>query len=1014
MQSRFARFRNVPELLRMWFLSADIKTAEDLDLPTPALAGGGPQTVVVPPSEQLRAFMATLSSRADAVQSRGVDPAEDNMLRIATHGRLAALDLRLLSPDVLAEAGLANGQVPDQVLLEAAADRIAATYHRHAATRYGEHPTPGALQLAFCDLGTPTGTGWNAYDELRGLLTVRGVPADQVRYMHEARNDREKGELFAAARSGRVAVLLGSTEKMGMGVNVQTRLKALHHIDCPWRPADLAQRDGRGMRQGNLNEEIELVRSVTRGSFAVYSWQTVERKARFINQVMRGRLDVREIEDVGDTALSYAEVKALASGDPRIMEKARVDSDTTRLERLHRAWARTQHTLQATLDSADRRLPVLTAEVDQLTDALTRHRDTRGDAFTITVHGAHLDDRAEAAIALRGALIPLIPAGRETPPQTVAQLGGFDVLASGHRVPDPHLRLELAGVPGSGFTLGLDELRPDRPLGIITRLENRAHGIATSRTELEHEITRLRSERDRAAADLGQPFPHADALATARRRSTELAAELAEQSTQHAVDANQNAAPLQRSEDSTAHRTTQASPGGQAPVPGKDSMTSSDNTPGIHVIDGEEFIVLEPHGPEFTASWLAEHAPRLYEQWRAHTDTGIRTEIAHRIETIMTDLDHIHSLETLADGPEPGETGLLMAELYEKYGPNEDAVAAAQQRAFDRDARQAAHAASQADQLSRALAHADIPLTDLELAAHHSGEPTEHALINAASIPPDRPRVEREPADSHAATDDRPVPSSASPFDRTPAGGWTDADRVAPAQPAATDTWPSQQRYPLGTALTVHAIGADGPGRRLGHGTVVDHPSPHHVTVESPYGTRRLAPISHVSPYTDTPTSTSTPDGAGGHRDPGRPGHAASSSTVSHPAEASPVGHEQSRPVPPPPGTDALSRWAEHVADLPHGSRLLSDPSWPRLADALDRAAAQPGYDLAGRLPALAGHLDAADSRPASDLLYLLTDDCPAIAHHLPKDGYRTGGATSQPQPDVAAPAVAARVAPSR
>jgi hypothetical protein len=242
MKSRFAKFRNVPELLRLWHVSADIKTAEDLQLPTPDVRNGQAETVVVPANDQLREFMHELSERADKVQARAVTPDEDNMLRVATHGRMAALDLRLLGRDPGQDAKLA-----------VAANRIAKIHHANADRRFGESEVLGALQLVFSDLGTPAAGrarsglagGWNVYDELKRMLIDRGVPAERIRFVHDARNDKEKGELFAACRNGRVSVLLGSTEKMGVGTNVQTRAIALHHLDCPWRPADIAQREGR-------------------------------------------------------------------------------------------------------------------------------------------------------------------------------------------------------------------------------------------------------------------------------------------------------------------------------------------------------------------------------------------------------------------------------------------------------------------------------------------------------------------------------------------------------------------------------------------------------------------------------------------------------------------------------------------------------------------------------------------------------------------------------------------------
>jgi len=539
MASRFAKFRNVPELLRMWHVSADIKTAQDLQLPTPALRGEAAETVVVPATDELTAYMTELSARADRVQNRSVGPEQDNMLKIATHGRVAALDLRLL--------GHNPGPDPGQhTKLAAAASRIAKIHHANAARRYPDSRDPaatGSLQIVFCDLGTPAGRRnsssgpsggagrWTAYDELKTLLIARGVPAEKIRYVHEARNDKEKGELFAAARSGQVAVLLGSTEKMGIGTNVQARAVALHHLDCPWRPADLAQREGRILRQGNLNSEVEILRYVSEGSFDAYLWQTCERKARFIGQVMRGRLDVREIDDVGDTALSYSEVKALATGDPRILEKARVDAEMTRLERLERAHTRNQRMLSATITDAQAELPKLHAEHQLVEAAMRRRVDTSGDKFTMQVAGHDCSSRADAAIALRHALAAIGPAPEHTglgQPVILGSVGGFTVAATARRYLQPHLNVQLVDVPRSSFTVSYDELRADKPLGIITRLENKTHDLDRTHAKITGLAANVNAEADRARADYGQPFTHRQELLDARVRSAELAAELAE------------------------------------------------------------------------------------------------------------------------------------------------------------------------------------------------------------------------------------------------------------------------------------------------------------------------------------------------------------------------------------------------------------------------------------------------------------------------------------------------------
>ena len=858
MKSRFSKFRNVPELLRMWHLSADIKTAEDLNLPTPAIAGGQPATVVVPPSSQLTAFMADLARRADRVQAKAVDPHEDNILRIASHGRMAALDLRLLPREIY--AALPAPDPGERTKLDVAADRIAAIHHEHADRGYPNHPTPGALQLVFCDLGTPDGAGWNAYSELRQLLADRGVPTEAVRFMHEARNDREKGELFAAARTGRISVLIGSTEKMGVGTNVQARAVALHHLECPWRPADLAQRDGRAIRQGNLNDEVALYRYVTESSFDGYTWQTVERKAKFIAQVMRGRLDVREIEDVGDVALSYAEVKALACGDPRILDKARVDAESTRLERLQRSWTRTQRALVATIDGADRRLPVLQADLRRLDEAIPRIQPTRGDDFRMAVRGTIYDARADAATALRHELSGIDPTSADTSAQLVGHLGGFDVLAAGRRYLEPHLRLNLADVPRSGLDVGLDELRTDRPIGIITRLENRVAGLSVVRAELAHEIERASTERAHAAAELDQPFPHTAALDAARRRGAELETELAAEATR----AESGQVPAAPDEDQQP-----GSPASDAPRPG--SRGEPADAPVSLGVSSE----LE--------GWTRRLHPTAnggpFAVW--DMQDGRFGVIRHR------------------DGlPQGGVVG--------------DAHPTSKQAEIFAEALNAGRTVDQARQ-----------------AAHRSA-----------------PSGERQPTPAGAL------------LNNAPPGGWTDADSVSEQPARDTSRWTSVQRHPLGATLSVHAVGDDGPGRRLGHGTVVDHSGPDHVVVESPWGTRRIAAISHVQPI--------------------------------DPAELSATSR---RPQPSPPAQTPVESWQPlaHTID----PAITDDPAWPALAHALQRAQ-ESGYPARAQLAVLAAEV-LPDDNPARALHYRLVADTEAAAVPEHVRAQSQAGATQHP-----------------
>jgi len=531
-KTRFAKFTNVPEMLRMWHVSADIKTGDDLRLPTPALARRGadgqraPETVIVEPCDALLAYVAELGERADKIRSRAVSPEEDNMLKVSGDGRKAALDLRLIGQLVT---------VPGKV--EAAAGRIVAIWAAHRDDIYptasgGNSPVRGSLQIVFCDLGTP-GDGWNVYDELRDQLTARGLSREAIRFVHEARTDRDKGELFAACRAGSVAVLVGSTEKMGVGTNVQARAVALHHLDCPWRPADVAQREGRVLRQGNLNAEVQILRYVTERSFDGYMWQTVERKARFIAQVMRGRLDVREIEDIGDAALSYNEVKALATGNPLLMDKAEADAELTRLERAERAHHRNQDALRYKITSAEKRIQALTALTSDIDAAIGRRRDTRGEAFTMILDGISYSKRTHAGHRLVQFLDREITAlTRSSHPRIDARpgrLGGFDVTAATQRVLGTvQVILALDGVPESEIRLTAKDLADTDPAGLVIRLENRLTGLEALRTRTLNEIDRLGAEAGRAHEDASKPFPQADQLTAARDRARQIDKQLEE------------------------------------------------------------------------------------------------------------------------------------------------------------------------------------------------------------------------------------------------------------------------------------------------------------------------------------------------------------------------------------------------------------------------------------------------------------------------------------------------------
>jgi hypothetical protein len=523
-KSRFARFRNVPEMLRMWHVFADVKTAADLDLPVPALAKRPsddrriPETETVQPSDELIDYVADLGRRADAIRNRAVSPEEDNMLKVSGDGRRAALDLRLV--------GLPQ-RTPGKI--GATAARIAAIWQEHRDDEYlaldgTPYPVRGSLQLVFCDLGTP-GPEWNAYDELRDQLTARGLPRESVRFVHEAKNDTELARLFAACRSGHVAVLVGSTEKMGVGTNVQDRAVALHHLDAPWRPADVDQREGRIVRQGNLNPEVQVIRWTTRQSFDGYMWQTLERKARFIRDVMSPALDAREIGDIGDTVLSFSEAKALATNNPLLIDKAEADAELARLVRAERAHHRNQDTLRRTITRLETHIAAQAKLAGDIDAAIDRRQDTHGGAFTMTVEGRRHAKRAAAGQHLldlfrREAASQL---GYRQRTVHAGELGGFPLVATiSQALGQVTVTPAFDGAPGTEITLSRNDLADSDPIGLITRLENRLSRLEATKAKVLADIDYARSEVQHATASLGNPFPQANELAAGRQRTREI------------------------------------------------------------------------------------------------------------------------------------------------------------------------------------------------------------------------------------------------------------------------------------------------------------------------------------------------------------------------------------------------------------------------------------------------------------------------------------------------------------
>ncbi len=554
LKTRTAKFRNVPELLTMWHAVGDVKTAKDLNLPTPRIAirGDGtrtPNIVAVEPTQGQREGMKDIAARAEQVKAGLVDPRDDNMLKISSDGRSLALDPRL-------RGDVDTPEDSERTKLDIASSNIFARWQDNADRVFldnlgEESETRGALQLVFADRGVPNLEKWNVYDALKESLIEKGMPAHLIKFIHDAGSDEEKATLFTKCRNGQVAVIIGSTDKMGTGTNIQDRTIALHHLDCPWRPADVTQREGRIVRQGNQNSEVEILRYVTEGSFDGYMWQTVTRKAKFIDQVMGGRLDVREVDDLSEEALSYAEITAIAAGDMRILEKVQLDADIQKVVRQERAFNR-EHTavtnrirdLNGTIGRFDEDISTARSQI------LDRFVATTGDTFTCEVRDMkHLaatlprihTERDDAGLAVqslvtgqvRYVLDRIYGYHNEHPmPLSAVEvwMGSVRFDASVRFNPknprNPDVRLAVSALPSLAVEIPFTEFQSMPPGNLARRIEHRASSIPAKVQEWEAkraELDGTRTELETMAERVWERAPHLEEL---RGRRDALVAEM--------------------------------------------------------------------------------------------------------------------------------------------------------------------------------------------------------------------------------------------------------------------------------------------------------------------------------------------------------------------------------------------------------------------------------------------------------------------------------------------------------
>ena len=495
-RTRFAKFFNLPELMNMFKEAADIKTSDQLHLPVPEAKF---ETVVVKPSEIQQDMVKSLSERAAEVHSGAVDPSVDNMLKITSDGRKTGLDQRLMNP--------LTPDDPDSKL-NACVDNVLRIWN--------ETKEDNLTQLIFCDMSTPKGDGsFNVYDDIRTKLLAAGVPESEVEFIHNADTEGKKADLFSKVRSGKVRVLLGSTAKMGAGTNVQTLLVAVHHLDVGWRPSDMTQRNGRIIRQGNKNKQVYVYNYVTEGTFDAYLWQTLENKQKFISQIMTSKYPMRSCDDVDEQALSYAEVKALCAGDPRIREKMDLDVQVAKLKVLRSDYQNQKYRLEDKLlkhypeeiQKAKNRIAALKNDA-QIADA---HPQDKENFCGMTIKGMVFDEKKAAGERL-------MLACKEMPNADMMLLGtyrGFELNIRFDSFKNEH-QIVLRGELSYPVPLG------DDPRGNIVRLDNAIGNFADRIADADAALDSLEQQKQAAEVEIAKPFAQEEELQTKSARLAEL------------------------------------------------------------------------------------------------------------------------------------------------------------------------------------------------------------------------------------------------------------------------------------------------------------------------------------------------------------------------------------------------------------------------------------------------------------------------------------------------------------
>lgn len=534
--TRVAKYTNLPELLALSSAYTDVVTRDQVPVTLPKLRTGARQIISLQPDVEVVDFIADLGWRADHLDPR--KPQHDNILKISNDGRNASLDPRM-----------AHLGAPTHSRAAAVAEQAIAVYHRHVHRLYRdpdtgvETPTRGALQLMFCDRGTPSKEPrqFTIYQAIKDELVTRGMPPELIRFIHEARNPAQLKSLFAQCNRGEVSVLIGSTEKMGTGTNVQARLAALHHVDVPWRPADLEQREGRILRQGNQNHEVDIFNYVTESSYDTVMWQRVQAKALFIEQMRRSEVLDSEIEDLGggDIGAAAAETKAIATGDPRYLRQVELDDAVRRLTALERAHQQSMRNRDWQVRVLERAIPAKQADIEQLTPIAAAAQDRPDMPHRVSVGGETFTDRPAAAAALTAACRRVYMAGKDRRASRYEPIGAaindvevlaardltHDMLLLRLAVPSRTTEIDATELLATGSQLGIDVSGP-KQLGLLRRVENLYTGLPEHHARFEREQDRQRAELDDLLSNPPAPFEQRSELEAKQAELSALTLEL--------------------------------------------------------------------------------------------------------------------------------------------------------------------------------------------------------------------------------------------------------------------------------------------------------------------------------------------------------------------------------------------------------------------------------------------------------------------------------------------------------